>query len=131
MTDKGIDIVGIQETHTPKNTKEKRTDYTWYLNGTEEGEREYAGVGIIVSNKWGKYLEDIIPHSNRIVEIKMAGAAPITILSIYAPQSGSSRTDKEGFYTQLNAVIAQINKKGPFIIMGDWNAKIQEAETEE
>ena len=95
MTQNTVDIMGIQETHCAANSKEKRREYSWYLNGTEEGNREFAGVGIIINNKWGKYVKDVIPHSHRIVELQLEGVAPISIVTVYAPQAGRTQTDKE------------------------------------
>ena len=34
-----IEILGIQETHISKNTKEKRKRYTWFFNGNDRIER--------------------------------------------------------------------------------------------
>ena len=65
MKKESIDITILQETHTGGNSKEKRKDYTWYLNGTEGAVREYAGMAIIHHNHLGKYIEDIIPHDHR------------------------------------------------------------------
>ena len=68
-----IAILGAQETHTDKNNKEKRQKYTWYLNGNEKGDRDYAGVAIVIRNDLGKYVEDVIPHTPRIAEIRLKG----------------------------------------------------------
>ena len=94
MTATSMGILCVQETHTSHNSKEKRKDYTWYLNGSNEGEREFAGMAIIIRNKMAKYLKDVIPHSNRMVEVRLEGTAPITILAIYAPQSGRATEEK-------------------------------------
>ena len=53
------------------------------------------------------------------------------MISVYAPQAGRPQEEKEVFYTALNKHIKNINKKGPYLIMGDWNARLQEAENEE
>ena len=75
---------------------------------TEEGGSEYAGVGIIINNKWGKYVNDAIPHNNRIVELRLEGAAPITTVVVYAPQAGRPQQEKDDFYTKINSIIQNI-----------------------
>ena len=89
-----VAILCAQETHVAQNTKEKRTDYTWYLNGNEEGEREFAGMAAVVQNSTHKHLIDVIPHCPRIMELQLAGPALITILNIYAPQAGRPQAEK-------------------------------------
>ena len=131
MTNNSIDITCAQETHISQNSKEKKKDYTWYLNGNEQGEREFAGMAVIIRNHMSKFVTDIIPHSSRIVEIKLAGTSPISILAVYAPQSGRPQEEKSNFYELLHKLIQGINKGGPWLVMGDWNAKIQEADNEE
>ena len=86
MTAQNIDILMAQETHISQNSREKKKDYTWYLNGNEAGEREFAGMAVVVTNKMHKYITDVIPHTNRMVELRLCGTTPVTILGIYAPQ---------------------------------------------
>ena len=126
-----INIVCAQETHTSTNQKEKRKDYPWYFSGNDKGERDYAGVAIIIDNSLAKYIRDVTPHSNRASELSLEGSVPITIIGAYAPQAGRPQHEKENFYEQLRSIIKKINKKGPYILAGDWNAKIQEPGNEE
>ena len=94
METKQIDILFGQETHVALNSKEKRNIYTWYLNGNEKGDREFAGMGVIVKNDKHKYIKDVTPHSNIILEIELAGQTPITLISVYAPQAGRPQEEK-------------------------------------
>ena len=88
-------------------------------------------MAFIIKNAMAKHITDIIPHSNRITEMRIAGSAPVTILNIYAPQSGRTKEEKDAFHQELRNIIKKIPKKGPYLIIGDWNAKVQEADTEE
>ena len=56
---------------------------------------------------------DIIPHSNRIAELRLEGTTPITILAVYAPQSGRTQEEKTAFCDQVKAIVQKILKKGP------------------
>ena len=131
MEKNGIDILGTQETHISQNNKERRKNYTWYLNGNEEGEREFAGVAWVISNKLNKYISDVIPHNSRVTELRIEGTAPIFLMNIYAPQSGRPKEEKEQFYQELRSLIKNIPNKWPFLLIGDWNAKLQEPDNEE
>ena len=82
------------------------------MNGNEKGDREYAGVAIVIRNDLGKYVEDVIPHSPRIAEIRLKGVAPISITTVYAPQSGRTVEEKEAFYKELREIIKQVPRKG-------------------
>ena len=86
MKKNDIDIMGVQETHTSQNSKERRKDYTWYLNGNETGESEFAGMAWIISNELNKYIKDVIPHNERITELHIEWAAPITLLNMHHNQ---------------------------------------------
>ena len=88
MKQRGIGIVGAQETHTAHNSKEKRKDYTWYLNGNENGE---TGMAFIIRNDIHKYIIDIAPLSPRLVELKLAGTIPITIVNAYTSRKPVAR----------------------------------------
>ena len=131
MNQNATDIMCLQETHTAMNSKEKRKDYTWYLNGAEDTNREYAGMAFVVKNEINKYVDSVIPHSNRLAEIRIRGSVRLMLLNIYAPQSGKQEEEKKQFYAHMKRIISHINKKGPYIVMGDFNARLQEAEDEE
>ena len=86
---------------------------------------------MVLKNTLNKFVQDVIPHNNRMLELRINGDLPVSIISIYAPQAGRPEEEKTTFYETLNEVIAKVPKKGPYIIMGDFNAKIQEPDNEE
>ena len=65
------------------------------------------------------------------MEIRLRGSAPLTILNIYAPQSARPEEEKEEFYKAAREAIKNINKTGPYLIVGDFNARLQEAANED
>ena len=85
----------------------------------------------MVKNEMAKYIADIKPHSDRILEVTLNSRAETTLLYIYAPQSHRPEEEKDQFYTQLSSIISKTNKKGPLIVMGDFNARLQEPDDEE
>ena len=90
MEKEKVDILGIQETHVGKNNRSKREKYTWYMNGNEE-DREYAGMAYVIRNQMNKYIQDIIPHRNRMLQVRLKGTTTISLLTVYAPAVGQTR----------------------------------------
>ena len=66
-----IMVLALQETRIEQNQKEARGAYTWYMSG-ETKQKEIgnytAGVGFVIDNNFAKYVEDIIPHTDRIIQ---------------------------------------------------------------
>ena len=50
------------------------------------------------------------------------------LLGAYAPQSGRPRSEKTAFYTALTKATKRNSKKGPYWILGEFNARVQEAD---
>lgn len=119
--------MALQETKVKENTKEARKQFTWYFSGEKQHTKsEYtAGVGFVISNDFVKYVEDIIPHSARIIQIKFKGTIQINRISVYMPQAGRTEEDKEIVYKELSNITSKAKGKGPMYIMGDWNARMQ------
>ena len=69
--------------------------------------------------------------SDRIILVKLiVGQRVVTLLSVYAPQSGLSDVDKDLFFDQLRAVTARIPRSEFLIPCGDWNGHVGRAGTE-
>ena len=48
-------------------------NYTWSCSG-EGGRKEYtAGVGMVISNKFMQYIEDIVPINDRLMYATIRG----------------------------------------------------------
>ena len=88
-------------------------------------------MSFVLRNELNKYVEDVIPHSNRLTEIRLKGSAPTTIINCYAPQAASDEQTKTDFYDSLQKAIRKAPKKGPIVIIGDFNARLQEPDNEE
>ena len=69
--------------------------------------------------------------SDRIILVKLiVGQRVVTLLSVYAPQSGSSDVDKDLFFDQLRVVTARIPRYEFLIPCGEWNDHVGHAGTE-
>ena len=126
-------IVALQETNIGKNSKEARKEYTWYMSGeAKHTEEKYtAGVGFVISNKFTKYIEDVIPYTDRIMQIKLKGTCSINLINIYMPPAPRKEEEKEKVYNKLDEITKKSKGKGPTYIMGDWNARMNKHQNKE
>ena len=72
-----------------------RSKYTWYMSGEtkqREDDKYTAGVAIVIDNKFAKYVEDIIPHTDRIIQLTLKGTCKINIFSIYLPPATTTNS---------------------------------------
>ena len=54
----------------------------------------------------------------------LLGEAVLTVLSVYAPQTGLEESTKDAFYNSLQTVISELPDKEIVIPCGDWNGHI-------
>ena len=58
--------------------------HTWFFSG-EGGRKEYTvGVGMIISNKFMQYIEDIEPINDRLMYAILRGTVECNIICTYA-----------------------------------------------
>ena len=139
MKENNIMIVALQETRIGTNSKEARGAYTWYMSGEVKPKEDkytndnftWAGVGFIIDNKFTQYIEDVIPHTDRIIQLKLKGACPINLINIYMPQAKRTEKYKEDVYKKLDEITSKTKGKGPLYILGDWNARMQKQQNKE
>ena len=127
-----VDVCCIQETRyrggNCRIIKGKDTRYKLYWSGNDKGT---AGVGVFVAEEWIEKVFEVQRVSDRILLVKLiVGQRVVTLLSVYAPQSGLSDVDKDLFFDQLRAVTARIPRSELLIPCGDWNGHVGRAGTE-
>ena len=54
----------------------------------------------------------------------LVGEAVLTVLSVYAPQTGLEESTKDAFYDSLQTVISELPDKEIVIPCGDWNGHV-------
>ena len=75
--------------------KGKDTRYKLYWSGNDKGT---AGVGVFVAEEWIEKVFEVHRVSDIILLVKLiVGQRVVTLLSVYAPQSGLSDVDKDLF----------------------------------
>lgn len=82
----------------------------------KEIEKYTAGVGFVIDNNFAKYVEDVIPHTHRIIQLKLKGTCNINVFSIYLPPATITKSEeknwtqfKEDVYQKLEKI--QIKQK--------------------
>ena len=77
----------------------KDSRYKFFWVGINQGT---SGVGVLLAEKWVDKVYDIKRVSDRIMLIKLlVGEAVLTVLSVYAPQTGLEESTKDAFYDSL------------------------------
>ena len=88
-------------------------------------DREFHGVGVIVSPLAKLYLNDFEQIDSRLMCVTLSAAGPpIHFINGYAPQSGTSSFEKEAFYEKLENLHNQFPRAHPTFILGDFNARL-------
>ena len=109
MKENEIMVLAIQDTRIEQNQKEARGAYTWYMSGEtkqKDIEKYTAGVGLVIDNNFAKYVEDVIPHTDRIIQLKLKGTCKINIFSIYLPPATTTKSAEKN-WTQFKEDVYQ------------------------
>ena len=106
MKENNIMILALQETRINTNSKEARGSCTWYWSGEnkQKDETYTAGVGFVIDNTFAKYLEDIIPRTDRIIQIKLKDTCNINLINVYLPPAPRAEEEKEAVYKKLDEI---------------------------
>ena len=100
----------------------KDSKYKFFWLGINHGT---SGVGVLLAEKWVDKVHDIKRMSDRIILIKLlVEDALLTVLYVYAPQTGLEESTKDAVYDCLQTVISKLPDKEIVIPCGDWNGHI-------
>lgn len=119
MDRRKISILGLSETKWKgKGKKELRKNYTLYWNGNNREMRN--GVGLILAKELDGITE--IQYINeRIIKATVhLGNEKLTLVQVYAPQTGCSQDEKNKFLEDLEETISEERA----IVIGDLNAQL-------
>ena len=84
-----------------------------------------SGVGILVAEKWINHVVEIRRVNERVMVLRLAiGRSVFNIVSVYAPQTGRTREEKEEFYIVLGNVLKNIGENDRLIVCGDLNGHV-------
>ncbi|XP_045174424.2 craniofacial development protein 2-like [Mercenaria mercenaria] len=130
LTRRRVDLCCVQEhrwagslsANQTRQIKGKDSIYKFFWSGNDRG---LGGAGILLAEKWVDKVFDVQRVSDRIILMRLViGKVVFTFLSVYAPQSGLSETEKERFYDQLQGVVTKIPASEILVPSGDWNGHV-------
>ena len=132
MKDHDIRILLVQETRGKHNSREARKTHTWFFSSENPVNPKYtAGVAIIIENKLTKHIQNIVPINDRLMYLQLDHTTPITIVNCHCPSAASPSEDKEDMYAQIEKIATDNRAKGPVLIGGDFNARLQKPTDDE
>ena len=125
MTKRGIDIMGISETHWTGQGKVELAEGDTIIYSGREDDEHRQGVGILMSKKASRALTDWTPVSERIIQARYHSQhIKLTVVHVYAPTEDAEEQVKNKFYMRLQEVLDTRNKHDMLIVTGDMNAKV-------
>ena len=126
ITRRNVDLCCVQEVRwrgaSARHITGKDSRYKFFWVGNNQGT---SGVGVLLAEKWVDKVYDIKRVSDRIMLIKLlVGEAVLTVLFVYAPQTGLEESTTDAFYASLQTVISELPDKEIVIPCGDWNGHV-------
>lgn len=120
-----IDICCISETKRKGKGNFKYQSYIMMHSGVNKDQRAHAGVGILVSDRLAKNIENVEYLDERLLHVTMNfDTDRIHIVSCYAPDISKTRPEREAFFNDLQDLIKSIPLTQKIFVIGDLNAKI-------
>ncbi|KAH1026589.1 hypothetical protein HUJ05_000230 [Dendroctonus ponderosae] len=101
----------------------KLPKYILIYSGVAKHKRSVAGVGILISEKYEKSMQDIQYINERILIASLeTEKGTLHILSVYAPDINKSKEEKGLLYETLEEEVRKISVTEKLLIMGQINA---------
>ena len=98
-------------------------DLEYKLYWKEETGR--GGVGLMVKHDLVESVMEVRRVSPRIISIDIVvNEKVVTVISVYAPQSGRSEEEKEKFYEVEDLTAEVQSRHGICFVLGDFNAHV-------
>ena len=117
-----LDFCCLQETGWKGEGTRKLGGYKFFWMGREEG---YHGVRVLVAEEWIEKVLDVKRWSERIMVLRVVvGRSVVNLISVYAPQSGRGKEEKEEFFTVLGNILSDIDAGERLLICGDMNGHV-------
>ena len=84
-----------------------------------------AGVGVLVAAKWIDSVVEVRRVNERVMVLRLAiGKSLLNVISVYAPQVGRTKKEKEEFYICLEDVLKGVGENEKLIVCGDLNGHV-------
>ena len=80
---------------------------------------------MLVAEEWIEMVLDVKGWSARIIVLRVVvGRSVVNLVSVYAPQSGREKEEKEEFFTVLGKILSDIDVGERLLICGDMNGHV-------
>jgi len=117
-----IQIAGLQEARWPGSGEMRVGDTTFLWSGRADGCRQ-EGVALAVASRMMASCVAWAPVNERLLHGRFRHSIGyLSVIVAYAPTESASRSSKEDFYSQLEALILTCGKSDLVLVLGDFNA---------
>ena len=117
-----LDFCHLQETRWRGEGARRMGAYKLFWRGGEKG---IHGVGMLVADRWIEKVQEVKCVSERVMVVRViVGRSVLNSISVYAPQAGYSRMEKEEFLAMLGEVVSRIDSGKRLLICGDLNGHV-------
>ena len=121
-----VHIVCLQETKSKSTTQYVVDNYTFMTISTAASQsQEYAGVGFVLCPQArGALLRTHYVHSRLACVTLLLQAGELSIVNAHAPHNARPEEERQDFFDELQHTVDKVQAKGPFVIVGDFNARL-------
>lgn len=126
-------VCALQETRAKSSSTVESADYIRLIvagEGGQEGTELWFSKTARIGHHEPCALQHltVLHQEPTIISVRMRiGQEFLVILSVHAPHSGYSESDREAWWNRLEKVIRNARTRGRLILMGDVNAQLGEA----
>ena len=84
-----------------------------------------AGIAILLSENFGRYLKEWRCVDERIVWIRLnVKDTWVSVVQVYAPTEDSCVSNKDESFSRLQETVGRVTRSDLLIVMGDMNARV-------
>ena len=125
----GVDVAALSETRFADDGQltEEAAGYTFFWKGRPAEDHRESGVGFAIKTQIIPRLDTLpVGISDRLMKLRipLAHGRHATLISAYAPTMSNHEQTKEGFYSDLNAVLSSVLPDDKLLVLGDFNARV-------
>jgi len=126
MAEAKVDLVCLQETNVAKVAQHVVEDVLFVTAGHGEESREHAGVAFAIGPRIRAAVTGYsLGHGGRIAALALdLRPRALTVVSVYIPQSQRPEEERVQVFDSLREIMEAAERKGPTLILGDFNARI-------
>ncbi|BHF80391.1 hypothetical protein SprV_0702351800 [Sparganum proliferum] len=124
-----VDVCCLPEVRLPDSGSREikisavESHFSLYHSGPRDSSGRH-GVTIVLSRQANLALLAREPVNDRIAYIRLEGNfTNVFFVSVYAPNSAAEQSDKEEFYSQLQASVEILLYRDVLMVVGDWNGQ--------